>query len=159
MTEIAVLAKYTVGHLGFCQLVQSGGTRFPRAQIRTALQIPEFVIYKSVAAKVAYFPRPTQVVEFYTRFGEIPHIISLIEHSPASDSAFILPDEINGLADLIITQCQIIAALLANPVHDPISEHYLSEGLRTHMLDELHQQLLQAKELFPQSEAFQGQST
>lgn len=156
LTEMAVLTKYIVGHLDFCELIKAHNLKFPRSQLLTVLGMPDLTIYKAVADKVSYFPRPTQVVEFYTRLGEIPSIATMVINSPFSDIPYILPEETNGLADLFITQCQIVEALLANTVHDTQSEAVLSGGLRSHMLAALHQQLEQAKTVWPKSEAFGG---
>lgn len=65
LTEIVVMTKYLVGHLGFCELVKTGKLQFPRSQLPTALTTPEPVIYPAVAEKISHLPRPTQVVEFY----------------------------------------------------------------------------------------------
>jgi hypothetical protein len=153
LTEIAVLAKYMIGHLGLCEMIQNG-LQLPKAQIRTALLTPEPTLYRSVADKISRLPRPTQVVEFYTRMTEMTGIATLIANSP-SEGPFITPNDIKGLADLMITQCQIVEAILSNTRPDPKSEAVLAEGLRSHTLRALRQQLAQAKQVFPGSEAFQ----
>ncbi len=153
LTELAVMTKYFVGHLGFCEMIKTG-LQFPRAQLNTVFITPEPVIYKSISDKISYLPRPTQVIEFYTRMGEMTGIISLVMNSP-NRIEFIAPEEIKGMADLVITQCQVLEAILTYTTTDPKSEAVLAGGLRAHMLKELRQQLEQAKQFFPDSEAFQ----
>jgi hypothetical protein len=153
LTEIAVMTKYIVANLGFCEMVKTAGLQFPRKQLDTVLRMPESVIYKSVADKISFFPRPTQVVEFYTRIGEMTGITALITNTP-NENEFIQPYEMEALADLFITQCQVVEAILGNTVHDSHSEAVLSEGLRSHVLGVLRQQLEQAKVMFPNADAF-----
>jgi hypothetical protein len=153
LAELAVMTKYFVGHLGFCEMIKTG-FQFPRSQLNTVLITPEPIIYKSISDKILYLPRSIQIIEFYTRIGEMIGIISLIMNSP-NKSEFILPDEIRGMADLFIAQCQVLEAILTYAATDPKSESVLAEGLRTHILTMLRQQLEQAKEFFPDSEAFQ----
>lgn len=88
--------------------------------------------------------------------AEASAIAALIVNDPNPDP-FIAPYEVLGLADLFITQCQTVEAILTNTAVDPENESYLAQGLRAHMLGVLRQQLEQAKETFPNSEAFQEQ--
>jgi hypothetical protein len=152
LTEISVLTKYLIGHLDLCEMIQKGFS-LPKDQIHTALLTPEPTLYRSVADKIARLPRPTQVVEFYTRMNEMAGIATLIANSP-SEGPFITPNDIRGLADLLITQCQVAEAILSNTTPDPKSEAVLAQGLRSHMLAALRQQLAQAKQFFAESEAF-----
>ena len=152
LTEIMVLTKYLVGHLDLCEMIQ-GGLQLPKNQIHTVLLTPEPTLYSSVADKINRLPRPTQVVEFYTRMTEMTGIATLIANSP-SEGPYITPDDIKGLADLLITQCQVAEAILSNTTPDPKSEAVLAQGLRAHVLGALRQQLAQAKQFFPESEAF-----
>jgi len=152
LAEVAVFSKYFVGHLNLCEMIQQG-LKLPKAQLPTALLTPDPIIYQSVADKISLLPRPTQVVNFYTRLKEMDGIAVLIVNSPSQGSD-ITPDDIRGLADLLITQCQVAQAILSNVEPDPKSEETLASGLRSQMLAALDQQLIQAKRVFPDAESF-----
>ena len=124
LTEVAVLSKYLIGHLGLCEMIQQG-FEFPRAQLGTVILTPEPIIYRSVADKITRLPRPTQVVSFYTRMTELDGIGALITNSP-SETPNITPNEISGLVNLLITQCQEAQAILSNVASDPVSEAVLA---------------------------------
>jgi hypothetical protein len=151
-TEVAILSKYLIGHLDLCEMIHHG-LALPKAQFGTALLTPEPIIYRSVADKITRLPRPTQVVSFYTRMTELQGIAALVVSSP-SEGPNVAPNDILGLADLLITQCQEAQAILSNIALDPASEAQLADGLRSHMLAAIDQQLKQAKAFFPDSEAF-----
>ena len=152
LTEVAVLSKYIIGHLGLCEMIQHG-LKFPKANLPTALLMPEPTIYRAVAGRVSRLPRATQVVNFYTRLSEIHGIAAVIVSAPPLDGD-ITGNDIKALADLLILQCQVAHALLSNIESDAASEAVLADGLRQSMLVALDQQIKQAKQFFPDAESY-----
>ncbi len=152
LAEVAVIMKYIIGHLNLCEMILSG-LHLPKTELRTALLTPEPVVYRAVADKISRLPRPTQVINFYTRMAELDGIVTVIINSPTIGS-IIEPDHIHGLADLLITQCHEAQAILTNATPDETAESVIAERLRLQTLAAIEQQLQQAKMSFPNSEAF-----
>ncbi len=153
LMEVAELCKFPIGQLGACEMIQKGFS-FPKADLPTLMETPNPIIYPAVADRISRLPRPTLVVSFYTRLHETRGVVAVIVHSPPINEP-ITPNHIQGLADLLISQCQLAKMVLSSAAPDPDREAALATLMRDQMLKVIDEQLATAKELFPNAESFQ----
>ena len=153
LSEIAELVKFPIGQLGACGKIQTGEMKIPKAVLPQLLHTPEPIIYRSVADRISRLPRPTLVVSFYNRLSETRGLVALIVNAPPTGQ-FTTPSDINGLADLLISQCQLARMILSSTEPDTVQESKLATEMRNTMIGNIDEQLEIAKHLFPQAESF-----
>jgi hypothetical protein len=82
-------------------------------------------------------------------------LVALVEHSPPNDD-IVAAGHIQGIADLLISQCQLASFILGNAEHDTDTESALVNGQRTYLLNLLAEQLAEAKIAFPNADSFKA---
>ena len=152
LSEVAELCKSPIGQLHACAQIQIGQTPCPISSLRDLFQTPAPVIFPAVASMVSRLPCAALVVTFYTQLQETPGLLTIIEHAFPPNSVVTGP-QIQGLADLVISQCQLAGLILKSA---PPGSGLAAEK-RSHMVRVLEEQLAAAKEVFPNAKSFLDQ--
>ena len=161
MAEVAELCKFPIGQLGACFVIQAGGLDAPKTSLPALMHTPEPVIFPAVANRVSRLSMATLIVSFYSRLHETRGVIEIIVLAPPAPPAVekLGPKHIQGLADLLISQCQVAKMILESVEQSTIKETELVRARRLHMLRQIDEQLATARLLFPKAESFDGQQT
>jgi hypothetical protein len=85
-----------------------------------------------------------------------PHSTAVLEDDYSSADEMINANHIQGLADILIRQCQL-ARMILNSGNDASREAMLATKARAHIVRDIDDQLATAKQLFPHAESFQDQ--
>ena len=157
LSEIAELAKFPIGQLGACGKAASGEMRAPMAVLPQMMHTPQAVIYPAVADRIARLPNPTLVVSFYNRIQETRGVVAVITTS-APPNVIVSREHIAGLADLLISQCQLARMILDS---DSGTDHaaVLAVEMRKTMMKNIDEQLEIAKQVFPEAESFRPENS
>jgi hypothetical protein len=99
----------------------------------------------------------TLIVSFYTRLHETRGVVAVIVNSPPTNS-LITPGHIRGLADILISQCQLARLILASGWADSLEESELAIKMRETMIQRIDTQLASAKKVFPNAESFSAEN-
>ena len=148
LNEVAELSKFPVGQLEVCELIQSGKFSFPKADLPKLMHTPDAVIYPAVADRISRLPRPILVVSFYTRLAEARGVAEVIAYSPPVGEVM-MPHHVEGLADILISICQLAGFILRSVDPQPGEELALATETRTVVLARLDEQLTTARLAFP----------
>jgi hypothetical protein len=92
------------------------------------MHTPEPIVFPAVADRVSRLPSATLIVSFYSRLSETRGVIEIIVLAPPV--AQLIPPaveklaqhNIQGLADLLISQCQVAKMILESVDTDGIKE-------------------------------------
>jgi hypothetical protein len=156
LREIAKLCESPIGQLGACAKIQSGEMKCPTSDLKTMFQTPTPVVFPAVASLIGRLPCPTLVVSFYIQLQETSGLLSVLEHGAPPDE-ILTGGHIQGLADLLIRQCQLARSILSSAELAPDREAALVAGQRADILKVLDEQLAAAKQEFPDAESFHAQ--
>jgi len=160
LAEIVELCKFPIGQLGACFIIEKGGIDAPKSSLPALMHTPEPIIFPAVADRVSRLPSATLVVSFYSRLAETRGLIEIVVLAPPV--VHLIPPaveklashHIQGLADLLISQCQLAKLILESIDADEIKETALVRARRLHMLRIIDEQLASAREIFPNAESF-----
>jgi hypothetical protein len=128
LAEIAELCKFPIGQLGACFVIQGGGLDAPKSSLPALMHTPEPIVFPAVADRVSRLPSATLVVSFYSRLSETRGLIEIIVLAPSVAQPIDPAGEklasyhIQGLADLLISQCQVAKMILETVDADGIKE-------------------------------------
>lgn len=160
LAEIAELCKFPIGQLGACFLIQQGALDAPKSSLPALMHTPEPIIFPAVADRVSRLPSATLVVSFYSRLSETRGVIEIVVLAPPVVQLIppavekLASYHIQGLADLLVSQCQVAKMILESIDADGIKETPLVRARRLHMLKMIDAQLASAREIFPNAESF-----
>lgn len=153
LTEVAEQARFAIGHLGACALIQNGTIAAPKAELVRLMGAPRSVIYPAIADQVSRLHRPALVVSFFTRLEEMRYVVDVIAYSQPANEV-LTGAHIQQLADLLISVCQIAKFLLEKPKSDADHEANLTDAIRVRTAGMLDEQLASAKGAFPNAESW-----
>lgn len=153
LAEVAELCKFPIGQLGACFVIQGGGLDAPKSSLPALMHTPEPIIFPAVADRVSRLSSATLVVSFYSRLSETRGLIEIIVLAPPAAEK-LAAHHVQGLADLLISQCQVAKMILESVETDKIKETALVRARRLHMLKQIDEQLASAREIFPDAESF-----
>jgi hypothetical protein len=152
LSEVAELCKPPIGQLHACAQIQMGQIICPISELKDLFQAPVPIIFPAVASMINRLPRSDLVVTFYMQLQESRGMLAVIEHAFPPNMR-VTGQHIQGLADLVTSQCQLANFILKNsPPGDG-----LSGEKRMHMLKVLDEQLAAAKQVFPNAQSFLDQ--
>jgi hypothetical protein len=102
----------------------------------------------------------TLIISFYSRLSETRGLIEIIVLAPPVVELVppavekLAAYHVQGLADLLISQCQVAKMILESVETDKIKETALVLARRLHMLKQIEEQLALARKIFPDAESF-----
>jgi hypothetical protein len=154
LREVVELCKGPMAQLSACALIQSGQLAPPVSQLRQLFHVATPTIYPAIADRISRLPRATLVVTFYMQLQETMGMVGVIEGSEPP-TKIVTGGHIQGLADLLISQCKIARMILDSAKPDEGHEAKLVAAQRAVMVRQLDEELAAARLIFPDAETFQ----
>jgi len=146
--EVMDFSRLAIGHLENCFNIANGVVRVPIAALPNAMQMPDPIIYRAVADRLALARSPQQIVSFYTRISEIKTILAVMAEHPLSAQPA-TREKVDPLARAWMDILQIAKGIVDD--NDPVPEFdYI---VRKHIQTEIRHALTKGHSVFPEPQS------